>query len=320
MKLNKFVDSISIKAGLLATLALGGCIATTMPYMRTETAQRIAAPAWMLKRDITASPYALRAYEKIHERGGTVNLYISGDGSEFISPEEWENNPTPKNPVALHLASKDSAANIIYLARPCQYTKMLDKKQECEETSWKENRFSQEAINSLKTALDDIVRRYDITGFNLIGYAGGGAMATLLASQRSDILSIRTVAGILDHKAQSDLRGTPELSGSLNPVDIAAKIARIPQFHFIGGQDQYAPPAVAHSYIQSIPQNNCVQTMLVQEAGHDDGWGNKWSELLTIPVTCNYNNNKNMVDFGAISEPSQAKEPAFITREKPSKP
>ncbi len=318
MKISKFVDSLSIKAGLLATLALGGCIATTLPYMRAETAQRIAAPAWMIKRDIAASPFSLRSYEKIHERGGKVNLYIAGDGSEYVSPAEWSTNPTPKNPVALHLASKDSADNVIYIARPCQYTKMLDEKQECSRSSWQEDRFSQKIIDSYKIALDDIARRYDITGFNLIGYAGGGAIALLLASQRDDIISVRTVAGTLDHKVQTNLLNKPELSGSLNPVDIASKIARIPQYHFIGGQDKFAPPAVLNSYTQALPQSNCVQSMLVQEAGYDAGWVDKWPELLKTPVTCHYGNT--MPDFGIVTPPEPAREPAFITREKPVKP
>ncbi len=322
MKLNKFVDSLSIKTGLLATLALGGCIATAMPYMRAETAQRIAAPVWMIKRNIESAPYILRSYERIHDRGGLANLYISGDGSEFTSPEEWENNPTPKNPVALHLASKDHAKNVIYLARPCQYTEQnpqtISKKQDCNESSWKENRFSQDTIDSFKLALDDIARRYDITGFHLIGYSGGGAIATLLASQRRDILSIRTIAGTLDHKAQSNILGTPKLTGSLNPIDITGKITHVPQFHFIGGQDKFVPPAIIHNYVQATPPNNCIQTMLVQEAGYDNGWVEKWPELLKLPVTC-YNKN-NMVDFSKASETNPLKEQTFITREKPAKP
>ncbi len=122
MKTNRFIDSLSIKFGIVTVLALSGCIATTLPYMRAETAQRIAAPAWMLKRDISASPFILRSYERIHDRGGVANIYIEGDGAEYTSPSEWSENPTPKNPVALHLASKDNAENVIYIARPCQYT------------------------------------------------------------------------------------------------------------------------------------------------------------------------------------------------------
>ncbi len=312
------------KFGLLAViLLLGGCIATTFPYMRDQTAQRIAAPAWMIKRDIAASPYILRAYERIHNRGGFANIYIEGDGAVFTSPLEWKNNPTPKNPVALHLASKDRAGNVIYIARPCQYNGMASG-QPCDESAWKENRFSDEVVNSFSIALDDIARRYDINGFHLIGYSGGGAIATLLASKRKDILSIRTIAGILDHKAQSDIIGLQELSGSLNPVDVAALLVKTPQYHFVGGQDKFVPPAVLHSYIQAMPPTNCVQTMLVQEAGYEKGWVDKWPEFLKLPVTC-YHGGVAMGGFEDIAEEDTSatvpKDPAAtLLKPKPIKP
>ncbi len=309
---------ISKLAGLVSVVALGGCIATTFPYMRAETAQRIAAPAWMIKRDIVAAPYQLRAYERIHERGGVANIYIEGEGSEFTSPLEWKDNPTPKNPVALHLASKDRAENVIYLARPCQYNETISKTA-CDQRSWKEDRFSPEVIESFNIALDDIINRYDIKAVNLIGYSGGAAIATLLAAKRKDVLSIRTVSGILDHKMQRSILEMEELENSLNPVDVAPQLKRTPQYHFIGGQDRFVPPAVLHSYLQAMPQSNCVQTMLVQEARYEEGWVNKWSELLALPVTC-YGKVNISHDFGEITPPAPPKEPVFIVREKPAKP
>ena len=318
MALGKFIDSLSIKAGILAVLALGGCIATTFPYMRTETAQRIAAPAWMIKRDIDAGAYVLRAYERIHERGGVANLYIEGDGSAFTSPRAWVNNPTPRNPVALHLASKDAADNLIYIARPCQYTVINAKDRVCAQGAWKNKRFSPDVLTAFEAALDDIARRYDIRGFHLIGYSGGGAIAALLAAQRKDILSFRTVAGILDHETQTALLDVPPLDGSLNPVSEAGKLAKMPQYHFAGGQDRYVPPAILHSYLQAMPPSRCVRTMLVQEAGHDNGWVDKWPELLKLPVTCD--NNDAFADFGETTPPAPPRHPAFIMREKPAKP
>lgn len=318
MKLNKFFDSLSIKAGLLAALALSGCIATTLPYMRTETAQRIAAPAWMIKRDISAAPYLLRSYERIHNRGGNANLYIAGDGSVSTSTEEWAVNPTPKNPVALHLASKDRADNVIYIARPCQYTSMLSKGEICNDSVWKDERFSSTVIKSFGKALDDIADRYDISGFNLIGYSGGAAIATLLAAERNDIISIRTVAGILDHEAHSTVTNTPALDGSLNPVREAGALTQTPQYHFIGGQDNYVPPTVLHSYLQAMPPTNCVQTMIVQEAGYEAGWVDKWPDLLELPVTC-YNTTEAQ-DFDEPAPTKPMKAPTLTVREKPAKP
>lgn len=306
------IPSIKI-TGIIAALALGGCITTSLPYMRTETAQRLAAPAWLLKRDITANSYTLRAYERMHERLKPANIYIEGDALQFTSHGEFSLDPTPKNPLALHLASKDDADNVAYLALPCQFTDG----EECDDkTLWTDGRTSEETLKALNAALDDIARRYDITGFHLIGYDNGGAIATLLAAQRHDILSLRTVAGILDSNTVRTINTLPPLTNGLNPVDVAPSLAHLPQYHFIGGEDTIVPPAIFHSYMQAIPPNTCVQSMLVQEAEHEDGWVNKWPELLKIPVTCN---NGNAVNLPPVEMPTPSAH--FTTLpEKPEKP
>ncbi len=307
----------ALKLGVVASLLLGGCIATTLPYMRAETAQRIASPAWMIQRDIPANEFNLLAYERIHDKGGVANIYIEGDGEAFTSKGEWETNPTPRNPVALHLASKDKAENVIYLARPCQFIGTLASGEACDDSTWKSARFSGNVIAAYDAALDEIALRYDITGFNVIGYSGGAAIATLIAKERRDVLSLRTVAGILDHKTQSTLLGHPELTDSLNPVDEASTLVRMPQYHFVGGQDQYVPPAVLHSYLQSMPPTHCVQSMVVQEASYDTGWVDKWPELLTLPVRCYNQGSPHTFDGPDLKEPSK---PVFTVRETPLKP
>jgi hypothetical protein len=323
MRLNAFIDSLSIKSGMVATLAilaLGGCIGTTYPYMRTETAQRIAAPAWMIKRDINANPFLLRAYERIHDRGSVAHIYIEGEENETLS------DATPFNPVALHLASKDKAENVIYIARPCQYTGMISPAEKCDKSYWNESRFSQKVLDSYNKALDDIALRYNITSFDLIGYSGGGAIATLLAAERNDITSLRTVAGILDHEAYTQAKQEAPLSNSLNPVTQAVTLAKMPQYHFIGGRDDKVPPAVLHSYLQSMPPSKCVQTMLIQEAAHDEGWVDKWPELLELPITCytsGQDSAANPIGRAAadmIMPPTMPQDIHHISREKPVKP
>tara|TARA_R110001592_G_scaffold20926_17_gene84723 strand:+ start:1417 stop:2352 length:936 start_codon:yes stop_codon:yes gene_type:complete len=311
MKISRFFDSLSIKAGVLAMLALGGCIATTYPYMRTETAQRIAAPAWMIKRDISADPFILRAYERIHDRGGYANIYIEGESTAAGSA-------TPFNPVALHLASKDDAENVIYIARPCQYTGMLTVTADCSTDYNAASSFSDGVIDSYNIALDDIANRYNIHTFNLIGYSGGAAIASLLASQRKDVVSLRTVAGILDHDAYTTLSGIPPFSESRNPVNEASTLTKMPQYHFIGGRDGVVPPTVLHSFLQSMPPTNCVQTMLIQEAEHDVGWVDKWPELLELSVNCN--NSDTAFAPETLMPPTMPQDLPRTVREKPVKP
>ena len=281
--------------------------------MRTEIAQRIAAPAWMIKRDIAAEPFMLRAYERIHDRGGVAHIYIEGEDSPNNASK------TPFNPVALHLASKDKADNVIYIARPCQYTGMLSMSDDCSSSYGKESSYSEDVMGSYNIALDDIARRYDIHMFHLVGYSGGAAIATLLAAKRDDVVSLRTVAGILDHEAYTTLSNSPALTKSLNPVTEASTLTKMPQYHFIGGRDNVVPPAILHSFLQSMPPTNCVQTMLVQEAEHDVGWVDKWPELLSLPVSC-YNGDGTAVAPETLMPPTMPRNLPQTVREKPEKP
>ncbi len=270
---------------LLAATTLTGCMASTIE-MREEIATRIASPAFMNKREIPAGPFVLTAYERMHEHQAPATIYIEGDGLAWVSKTRRSLDPTPKNPVSLHLASRDKAENVVYLARPCQYSKLVEQNKACDSAYWTNKRFAPEVMKSFNEALDDIKRRYDITGFNLVGFSGGGAVASILAAQRSDVLSLRTVAGNLDHRAHSTYHHVSYLEDSLNPPDYAAKLRNIPQYHFIGGQDVIVPPAILHSYLQALGPTHCVKYELVQDASHDEGWVNKWPELLAKTPEC----------------------------------
>ncbi len=186
----KFVFVCGLSAGLLS--ACSG----TDTIIRQEVANRLASPAWMVKREIEAGPFALTAYERMHERGEAANVYIEGNGETVVTSATM--NPTPENPVALHLATHDKADNLVWLARPCQYSSTFSTDESCTAAHWGAEKFSPEIINAYNTALNDIKARYSIREFNLIGFDGGAVIAAMLADQRKDVVSLRSVAGTLD--------------------------------------------------------------------------------------------------------------------------
>lgn len=299
-------------AAALALLTIAGCAAD--PYFREETASRLAAPAWMAERLVPAAPYSLSARERMHERFAPANIYIEGDGvnETDLGALVYPNNPTPRNPVALHLATHDKAENVVYLARPFQYRFDLDR-DERNQNTWKNGRYGKDVIDSYNTALNEIKKRYDIQGFHLIGYEGGGAVAALLAAGRGDVLSLRTVSGIMDHTEFTNSRNMPPLEDSLNPVSIAPNLARLPQVHFLGGQDDIVPPAALHSYLQAMGDSACVQTKLIQEASHSESWVDEWPELLALRPTC----ARQAVELPPIED---GPAPIYSPREVPEKP
>lgn len=298
--------------GAISVLALSACF--TAPYLKKDAATRIASPAWMLERQIDTGLYELTAFERMHERGEDANIYIEGDGTVWTQEHVRSLNPTPMNPVALHMAAHDKADNVAYLARPCQYSDMTDPETPCPKSTWLEGRYSNKVVTSMSTAIDEIKARYDIEHVNLIGYGGGGAIAAILAATRDDVTSLRTVAGNMDHEVFTNMHNLQPLTESLNPVDYANKLKYIPQQHYIGGQDEVMQPAVLHSYLQAIGKTNCIDHTFIQEAEHEAGWVEKWPKLLKNMPSCE----------GPLREysfePVAPFEPNFMERPAPSKP
>lgn len=279
-----------IVAGL-ATLTLAGCLQSQTA--RVEIARRIAAPAFMVQRDLQAGDFSLRLYERIHNRGGTANIYIEGDDVTTGI------DPTPQTPVSLQLAAHDKAKNVIYIARPCQYKgRHSDYKQTSAEANGcafeysTTKRFAPEVIDSFNIALDEIKRRWNITSFNLYGHSGGGAIATILAEDRNDVLSFTTIAGMLDTESYSARLLEKHYSqhegfeGSINPKDIASKLKNTPQYHYLGSADTVMPPAALHNYLAALGSTNCSQFEIIQENTYTGGWTEKWPELLKNRPTC----------------------------------
>lgn len=301
------LKKMSLMAGVCLTL--GAC---SSDIIREEIADRIAHPAFMVERTVAAAPFEITVWERMHENHAEATIYIEGDGLNWVSPNSPSLDPTPVTPVALQLAAMDKASNVGYIARPCQYTKNLDKNTPCDMKYWTGARYAPEVVQAMNTTLDNMKALYDLTGFHLVGFSGGGAVAAILAAQRDDVVSLRTVAGNLDHKTHSLHHEVSPLTGSLNAVDYSASLRDMPQHHFIGGQDEIVPPAILHSYLQAVGDTNCVHYTMIQEAEHDTGWVEKWPTLLKKPTEC-----KGPV-MNMSFEPMP--EPFTVPRAMPSKP
>jgi hypothetical protein len=276
----------SLTALGLSLALVSGCVLADHPENREDTAKRTAAPVFMLPRDIAASPFMLQSYDRVYEKDAPATLYIEGDGVPYVTADQESTNPTPVDPVALRLAARDGGKNVIWLGRPCQYNEGWQNGKDCPSIFWTNKRFSPEVIAAYMSALDQIKQNTKVTGFNLVGYDGGAAIAAILAGKRDDILSLRTVAGNLDHRVTSQVNGTKFLDGSLNPVDFSAQIAQIPQRHFIGKLDRVTPPAVYNSYAQTAGNGSCLSVTLVDNADHQLGWVEQWTVLKDMPLDC----------------------------------
>lgn len=260
----------------LVFAAAAGC----MTVSRQKVADRIGASAGFKKEIVTTDYFALTVYTKMTRKNAPVNIYIEGDGFAFISRSKISPNPTPKDPVALRLAAADPSENIVYIARPCQYTDHSLNKF-CREEYWSAKRFSTEVINSIDQAISYIVDRGQFQEVHLIGFSGGAAVTVLVAAQRNDVSSIRTVSGNLDHVAVSRYHNVSLLGGSVNPIDVAPQIKNIPQRHFIGENDKIVPSFISERFLDAMGASKDVVT-IVKGCSHQEGWVKQWRRLLQI--------------------------------------
>ena len=275
----KRVRSVSLCLAL-SLPALAGCAALD----RDMNADAIAKPAGLKRMTMKTDTFVLTAFVRIGDTAAPVNVYIEGDGLAWLSRSEVSLDPTPKEALGLSLASVDPAPNVVYIARPCQFTARA-KNPNCGIPYWTSKRFAPEVIASMGQAVDQVAAQVPGQKINLVGYSGGGAVAVLLAAGRKDVASIRTVAGNLDHAEVNRLHGVSPLSGSLNAIDVAAGVAKIPQIHWSGAADTTVPPAISERFRQAAG-SSCVVARTVAGATHETGWRERWRELLGQAPGC----------------------------------
>jgi len=264
---------------LLALLwLLSACSALPTPAARQQTAESLASAAGWGALDIAAGDFQLRAYvPQALSAAPTLTVYIEGDGLAWVNRSTPSLDPTPANPVALKLALRDDRPSV-YLARPCQY-ESLPGRPTCGRQYWTSHRFAPEVIASVNGAIDQLKNRYAADALILVGYSGGGAVALLAAASRKDVARVITVAGNLDHATWTATENISPLTGSLNPADVAADLAAIPQTHLVGGRDRTVPEYVARSYAARSGAGSRVDVIVIPEFDHHCCWEQQWPQL-----------------------------------------
>jgi dienelactone hydrolase len=199
-------------------------------------------------------------------------VYIEGDGLAWVTKSRVSDNPTPVDPIGLKLALLDRAPSV-YLARPCQYQIA----QGCLAKYWTTDRFSEEVIAEENNALNRIKARFGATELTLVGYSGGAAVAALLAARRSDVHKLVTIAGNLDIDVWVSVHRLAKLTNSLNPSDAREQLEKIPQIHFIGGQDKIIDKRVIESFVKGF--HNAPKVIEIPNYDHHCCWESDWTTL-----------------------------------------
>ncbi|MEI6336280.1 MAG: hypothetical protein WCS87_17105 [Methylococcaceae bacterium] len=268
---------------VFCVVVLSGCTL----LQPSRHAQQLAHSAGLQKSNFNAGDFVLTAYSRLGDPDQPVNIYIEGDGLAWLSRNQLSDDPTPRVATGLALATLDPATNVVYLARPCQFNDF--DLRPCDSAYWSNKRFSLEVIEAMNQEVSSFIQKNRARKINLIGYSGGAAVAALLAARRHDVISLRTVAGNLDHNFVNHYHQVDATPESLNPVDITEKLTDLPQLHFVGNSDEVIPKQVALRFIarqqsQSSP-SPCAGLIMVA-AGHQDNWVQQWPQLLQLPFPC----------------------------------
>ena len=140
-------------------------------------------------------------------------------------------------------------------------------------------RYGDAVLDAVSAAIDQI-KNDTAANVLLVGFSGGGTIATLLAARRSDIAAVITVAANLDTRYWTDLHGVTPLTGSANPAALGAALRHIPQLHYTGAQDRVVPSAVVRSYLAAAGLPAQDHLVVVPGFDHHCCWAERWPQLL----------------------------------------
>ena len=175
-----------------AALLLVGAGCSSAP----EPADATALDLGLEPVGVSGAGFEHRAYVRRDSHfSSAVHVYLEGDGLPWLSRHRVSTDPTPRYPLALHLAAKDPTPSLL-LGRPCYYGASVA--EPCRPWLWTSGRYSEEIVRSMVAALRRLLP--DRTGrrITLVGYSGGGVLAMLMAERLPSVERFLTLAANLD--------------------------------------------------------------------------------------------------------------------------
>ena len=256
--------SIAPVAVLVAALAVAAC-ATPPQRFRAEL-----EVAGLRPETVAGLGFDHLVVRKPGTPSGALHVYIEGDGVPWLTPERASDDPTPRTPLALKLMLRDPR-EALYLGRPCYFG---IGGRECDASVWTDRRYSDAVVASMAAALERAAgaahRR-----ILLIGYSGGGVLATLLARRLPGVDAVITIGANLDVAAWAALHRYTPLRGSLDPV--ALPQAHVHERHLVGSDDRNVPPALLERYARG---RRNVEVIERPRFDHTCCWVDAWTDML----------------------------------------
>ncbi len=247
------------------TLSLSACGTVKQ---RVERAQNIAQENSYKHINLPSKPFSLFMATPSTialQHNQSLTIVIEGDGLAWLDRYTPSNDPTPRNPIGLKLATALSP-QAIYLGRPCQYIQSSS----CNVELWTDKRFDSRVINSYMDALDQIKGIYGNSRFRLVGFSGGAYVAFELSAQRNDIHHVTTIAGLLDPNEWTRHHKISSLDLSHTSTQLLESTQSIPFIHFCGSKDKTMPCELTKRFVRRAGNNHAIH--IIKDAKHETLW------------------------------------------------
>ena len=265
------------RTGLLALCTAAAMLACSCTG-RHIVADDLAAAAAYTKVAVGGTQFT----HVVYSAGGgaphaPVWVYIEGDGVPWIDETMPARDPTPRALVALDLMAKGPRP-AVHLGRPCYFGSAGDPP--CGPVWWTHRRFGPEVVASMVAALRRLIdeRGWRGRAINLVGFSGGGTLATLMASRLEGVCALVSIASPLDIDEWTVSRGFSPLVGSENPARLPPIDSNVRQLHLRGERDPIVPP---DNGIEFRRKNPAARFRVVESVDHGPGWVAIWTSLVS---------------------------------------
>jgi pimeloyl-ACP methyl ester carboxylesterase len=259
-------------------VAIAGCSVNSEKEIKTNVSD-----IRLRREEVTAGSFKLTILSRIVDVNQPINVYIDGDVPGLAPVAAPGTDAKPDEAATLRLAELDTSYNVVFISRPCQFG--IDDPF-CHIKPGESERYAEIFYRSVDRALDYVVSVVPHPHLNLIGYSGGGAMAAVLAARRHDVDSLRTIAGNLDPNGNGQTHAAEPRNDFIDPLELAPRLALLPQEHFVGGKDEFVTPKMAENFVQAMGPTYCARIIRIPGATHKTGWEEVWTTNVLNTPSC----------------------------------
>ncbi len=203
-------------------------------------------PNFWSKSIVTGSDFNHLLIDNLKPPSKLLHVYIEGDGKPLNYLGLPSHNPSPDFPLALELMRKEKVRSF-YVGRPCYFEVYSAG---CNKNLWTEERYSQSVVNSLSKVVSNLAEESKMP-VALIGFSGGGTLATLVANQNQHVEVLISINANLDLDQWTNFHATRPLSNSLNPIQQKKSLNEPGKKIFlVGDRDLIVPSIASKNYVK----------------------------------------------------------------------